>query len=776
MSWNALAVTAAILYLMSPPVGAQNLKFTPPPEVAGLDAGIPALAEAVLAHYHEADEGRRLDTLFRLQMAAGHWADAERTLAKLRARLAVAQDPQGRATDVQYQVLIRARLLEAAEGISFDTAFARVFHQVMDPLDNRAAALVARAFEADRFPVGISLHVPITENLQAALARARGKSEISMADAVALVRAWQLASAYRTLDEVAPRLVDEDDQRRYVIEEKLVPIDGAGGVCALIVRPRTAAPLPALLEFTIYVDAATNLTEARRSASNDYIGIEGYTRGKGCSPDAPVPYEHDGADGAALIGWISRQPWSDGRVATFGPSYSGFTQWAIAKHRPPALKAMMDSVSNAPAIDSPASGGVFFRFAYPWTFYTTANKTLDPKTYGDQARWSRLFNTWYRTGAAWRRLDQIDGVPNPNWNRWLEHPTYDAYWQGVVTYDDEFARVEVPVLTTTGYFEGSGDGAVYYLREHVRHNPNAQHYLIVGPYNHSTGNRGTIDVLGEPIDVVDGYRIDPVAHIDIGALRYQWFDYVLKGGPRPAILEDKVNYEVMGANLWRHASSIEAMGPTRLHLHLNGRHAGAGYGLSRDPHDSGPMPTLKVDLADRTDVDRSSPSSGAAVDTVLDTYESLEFTSAPFAAPVEVSGLYRASLDVVINKKDFDFEVALYELTPDGQYLQLAYDFERASLVADRRHRALLEPGVPRRLDFTSTLLMGRKFRKGSRLIVLLEAIKTPAAQIDYGTGKDVSDETIADAGEPLTIRWLGDSFIDVPTATGNERARPASP
>ena len=546
MFGNALVASAAMLCLVSAPIPAQSLKFTAPSDAAGLDARMPALAEAALAHYHEADEAKRLDTLFRLQMAAGHWADADRTLDKLRARLAVGDDPQGRATDVQYQILVRARLLEAAEGVPFETAFTRVFHQIMDPMDNRAAALAARGLEADRFPVGISLHVPVTENLEAALARAKGKSELSMADAVTLVRAWQVASAYRTLDATAPRLVDEDDHRRYVIEEKLVPIDGAGGVCALIVRPRTAATLPALLEFTIYVDATTNLTEARRSASNNYIGIEGYTRGKGCSPDSPVPYEHDGADGAALIGWISKQPWSDGRVATFGPSYSGFTQWAIAKHRPPALKAMMDSVSNAPAIDSPASGGVFFRFAYPWTFYTTSNKTLDPKSYGDQARWSRLFNTWYRTGAAWRTLDRIDGVPNPNWNRWLGHPTYDAYWQGVVTYGDEFAHVEVPVLTTTGYFEGSGDGAVYYLGEHVRHNPSAQHYLIVGPYNHSSGNRGTIDVLGEPIDVVDGYRVDPVAHIDIGALRYQWFDYVLKGGPKPALLEDKVNYEVMG--------------------------------------------------------------------------------------------------------------------------------------------------------------------------------------------------------------------------------------
>src|SRR5215469_7050924 len=555
-------VAAATALLLASPAPAQTLKFETSSQAADLEAKMPALADAALAQYREPDVRKRLDTLFRLEMVAGRWADAARTLAELHAHLAAAGDPQGRATDVQYQILARAELIQSGNRGTFETAFARAFHETMDSMDNRTAALVARAFEANRFPVGISLHMPISEDLTAALARAKGKSELSIPEAVALVRAWQVASAYRIFDQLAPRLVDEDDHRRYVIEERLVPIGGRSGICATIVRPKNAGPLPALLEFTIYADQVINLTEARRSASNNYIGVEGFTRGKGCSLDTPVPYEHDGADGAALIDWISKQPWGDGRVATFGPSYSGFTQWAIAKHRPPALKAMMDSVSNAPAIDSPMTRGVMTRFAYPWTFYTTSNKTLDPQTYGDQARWSKLFNAWYRSGAAWRTLDKIDGMPNPTWDRWLEHPTYDAYWQSVVPYGDDFAHVGVPVLTTTGYFEGAGDGAIYYLGEHMRWNPRAEHYLVVGPYNHSSGNRGTIDALGDPVDVVDGYRIDPVAHIDIGALRYQWFDYVLRGGPKPAILEDRVNYEVMGADVWRHAPSIDDMGPT----------------------------------------------------------------------------------------------------------------------------------------------------------------------------------------------------------------------
>jgi uncharacterized protein len=755
---------SGVALLLSATAQAQTVKFSVPSDPAAFGPRMSALAGVVLGQYHEPDEGRRLDTVFRLQMVTGRWADAARTLAQLHARLAASPDPQGRATNVQFQILVRAQQISAAEGAALSSTFARAFHELMDHMDDRAAALVVRAFEADRFPVGISLHVPIERNLEAALASVRDKRELTVAEAVGLLRSWQLASAYRAFDRLAPPLLDADDRRRYVIGEQLVPVGEHAGVCALMVRPKGAARLPTLLELSIYADTAFNLSEARRSASNGYVGIEGLTRGKGCSAGAPVPYEHDGADGAALIAWISRQPWSDGRVATFGGSYSGFAQWAVAKYRPPALKAMMDAVDNAPAVDSPITRGVMPRFPYPWTFYTTSNKTLDVATYDDQARWAKLFDTWYRTGAAWRALERIDGSANPCWDRWLQHPTYDAYWQGVAAYGDDFAHIDVPVLTTTGYFEGAGDGAVYYLREHTQRNPRAQHYLLVGPYNHASGNRGTIDVLGDAIDTVDGYRIDPAAHIDLGTLRYQWFDYVLKGGPKPAILQDTINYEVMGANVWRHVASLEAMGPKRLRLYFTARAATQGYALSPEEPAAGPGPTLRVDLADRSDAARVPPSSGAVVDSALDTYESLEFVSEPFTSATEVSGLYRADLDVATNKRDFDLQLAVYELTPEHQYVQLAYDLERASLVSDRTRRTLLQPHVPRRLKFDASLLMSRQFQQGSRLIVLLEALKTPLAQINYGTGKDVSDETIADAGEPLTIELRSGSSIEIPT------------
>jgi hypothetical protein len=47
--------------------------------------------------------------------------------------------------------------------------------------------------------------------------------------------------------------------------------------------------------------------------------------------------------------------------------------------------------------------------------------------------------------------------------------------------------------------------------------------------------------------------------------------------------------------------------------------------------------------------------------------------------------------------------------------------------------------------------------------VIVLSIVKNPLQQINYGTGGDVSDESVADAGEPLSIRWLAGSFVELP-------------
>jgi predicted acyl esterase len=171
----------------------------------------------------------------------------------------------------------------------------------------------------------------------------------------------------------------------------------------------------------------------------------------------------------------------------------------------------------------------------------------------------------------------------------------------------------------------------------------------------------------------------------------------------------------------------------------------------------------KVDFKDRSDVDWV-PSKDALSQT-LDTHNAVAFVSEPFKEDTEVSGLVHASLGVQINKKDFDFNLRLFELTPSGQYVRFTIPYQqRASLLKDRSRRQLLTPGVPQILE----VQMGpvsRLVRAGGRMVVLLGVNKERDAEVNYGAGKEVSTESIADAGEPLSVKWLGSSSIDIPLA-----------
>jgi uncharacterized protein len=107
--------------------------------------------------------------------------------------------------------------------------------------------------------------------------------------------------------------------------------------------------------------------------------------------------------------------------------------------------------------------------------------------------------------------------------------------------------------------------------------------------------------------------------------------------------------------------------------------------------------------------------------------------------------------------------MVLYEITPKGEFFHLAYTVQRASYAKDMTTRHLLAPGRVATIPLERTLFVSRQLSKGSRLLVVLDVNKGPGAQVNYGTGKDVSDESIADAREPLQVQWRNDSVVHVP-------------
>ena len=115
-----------------------------------------------------------------------------------------------------------------------------------------------------------------------------------------------------------------------------------------------------------------------------------------------------------------------------------------------------------------------------------------------------------------------------------------------------------------------------------------------------------------------------------------------------------------------------------------------------------------------------------------------------------------------MNRRDVDLGVTIFEELPDGRLFHLGYWLGRASFASDRTTRRLLTPGRTTRIPF-ETNVVSRLLGAGSRLLLVADVDKNEFAQVNYGTGRDVSDESAADAGDPLVVRWHARSYVDVP-------------
>ena len=106
---------------------------------------------------------------------------------------------------------------------------------------------------------------------------------------------------------------------------------------------------------------------------------------------------------------------------------------------------------------------------------------------------------------------------------------------------EQFAKIDLPILTITGHYDGDQPGALSYYREHLRYAPQAvrdRHYLIIGPWDHA-GTR-------TPNAEVGGLTFGEASVLDLNDLHKEWYDWTMKGGPRPKFLEKKVSYYVVG--------------------------------------------------------------------------------------------------------------------------------------------------------------------------------------------------------------------------------------
>ena len=737
---------------------AQDFDFKPPASVN--DPTVPAvmrdLAERILPVYQENDQDRYLRNLSGLQLVAGNYTAGWQTRQQLRERRKSVDARRPIGPSVIYDIYAYAKAREAEDKGRFPQSYATAYRAIVSQLSDQDAYKLTGWLAA---PVG-----PLRDAVQRAFDQWRSKGSIPQTDAVDLIWTYLAFDAFRNFHPLIAALNEEDDSRRYVTDwDVLIKTPDGANISAVVVRPKDdSKTLPTLLEFTIYVDSRTF---AKECAAHGYVGIVAFTRGERRSRGQVIPFKYDGEDARTVINWIAKQPWSDGRVGMYGGTYSAYTQRAATgTHLPAALKAIATHSATAPGIDFPMTGNIVRNAGYRWSGCVANLKDFDEKTCSDETFWRGIDEAWYTSGKPYRELEHALGDRNVIFHNWLDHPSYDRFWQKLIPYKEQFRHIKLPVLATTGYYAGGEVGSLYYFTEHYRADPHANHTLVIGPYDDGAMQHGA------PANL-QGYQLDQNALIDLRELRYQWFDYIFKGAERPALLQDRVNYEVMGSNEWQHAPSLEAMGKGTLKFYLDAA-ALEGDAFKGDAHRLALRKTSdstfvqhNINLADRSDAASALPPPNGIVSKSLQTRNAVVFVSDPLKHSQQFSGLFSGKLDFTINKMDVDLTLAIYELLPNGDCVQLfdpAYEF-RASYVHDRTNRQLLKAGERQQLTFKSDRLTSRTLEIGSRVLMVLSVNKRPDRQINYGTGNAVNEESIDDARLPVKIRWYSDSYIDIP-------------
>lgn len=697
----------------------------------------------VLKRYKNSDSIKYYDNIFRFYILNENYYKGLFYLNKIREVPAYKDLHYKDIIGIQFELYALAKLDNQKN--NFNERYEDVFEKKMESLPRKSKIFLKDYFIHEEQ----NLKNQISNFLNTDII----KDSISLKNAIRLCRHYIAYKIAKETYNIAKPLIKKLDEQSYSVQDSIIVKTKTGNEIALyyILNKQVKQPQPSILRFSTYTrNDDYYISAAKVNSERGYNIVYACSRGVYLSKSENTPFEFEVEDVNEVIDWITKQSWSNGEIGMIGGSYDGFSQWAATKNLHPALKTIVPSASVGFGIDFPMYNNCFSPYMLQWLSYV--NKITDYTTFNDEKKWLSVYNSYYKNGTAFNKLDSIYGKTNPIFQKWLAHPSFDAYWQSKIPYKKDFKKINIPVLTFTGYYDADQRGAMYYYNEHNKYNKNANHYLVIGPYGHS-------GVVSGVTEEYKGYKIDAFANIDIEDISYQWFDYVLKGKHKPKFLKDKVNYQVMGSNQWKSVPSIDKISNKKLRFFLNRNK------LEKIKSSPGFI-IQNIDFKNRRDT-LESFNNEKIIDNKIykrDFYEKLVFESEVFNDSFEINGSFSGELKASINKKDMDITINIYEKLANGQYFKLSHEyFARASYSKDNTKRILLKPNKIETIPIKNTFFTSRKIEKGSQLIILLGVRKSPDAQINYGTGKDVSQESILDAKEPLEIKWYNDSYVEIP-------------
>ena len=266
-----------------------------------------------------------------------------------------------------------------------------------------------------------------------------------------------------------------------------IPLRDGVHLNATVYQPHNQKePLPIIFTFTPYIgDSYTD--RAVYFADHGYVYALVDVRGRGNSEGEFEPFVNEGRDGYDVTEWLAKQSYANGKVAMWGGSYAGFDQWSVAKEFPPHLATIVPAAAAHPGVDFPFQYNIFGPYDMQWLTFTSGH-TGNSSTFGNDAFWTAKSREMYKGHSAFEEYDKLVGNPSPNFQKWMQHPIPDRYYDAMVPSPEQYKRLSLPILTITGQFDGDQPGAFTFYNRHMQYGSEqdkAKHYLIIGPWDHA---------------------------------------------------------------------------------------------------------------------------------------------------------------------------------------------------------------------------------------------------------------------------------------------------
>ncbi len=558
--------------------------------------------------------------------------------------------------------------------------------------------------------------------------------------------------------------VPERDGYRLEIDIS-VPMRDGTRLATDLYFPAKSGVYPVLLERTPYGKHASvmvSIGAPQYLARNGFVVAVQDCRGRYASEGSWYPFRDEAwgenRDGYDTVEWLAVQPFSTGKVATFGGSFAGFNQYTLAGAMPPHLAAAFPRQAPSSLRREWVYRGGALELAFILAGWGRRNSEEALRNRVEQ--FGRL--------SARSRMDLASGWPVPGhpllsdpfeWIRdYLTRQDDEAYW---AQWDiaPHYAAFDRPTFHMASWFDIFFGGTLRNFMGMRAQACSAQirgaHKLVIGPWLH--GPYAHQSPQGHQAGELD---FGDIARWDYPGMMCRWFEYWLTGKANGIMDEPAVRYFVLGANQWKTAEDWPPPGIRYRPLYFRSETSGSSPSLNDGSLAWEPGPSASTPARYLHDPDRPVPSIGGntlysqwvqaagGVETFEDFNREagprdqrpiepycLTYTTAPLAQDLEIAGPVVARLYVSSTAVDTDFVVRLCDVYPDGRSIQICDGIQRARYRESDFSPTLLEPGHVYLIE-VDLWAAANVFRSGHRLRVLVNSSCFPRFDVNPGTGK----------------------------------------